>query len=138
MLAHLPLFAHENSKQVLIIGGGDAGIAREVLKHECVKKVVLCEIDSVVIEASRLYLPNISCELDNPRLEVAVTDGIEYLKTHLGQFDVIITDSSDPIGPAQQLYDSSFYTLLKAALKPNGIVASQGSITLFIEKCVCL
>jgi spermidine synthase len=93
MLAHVPLFAHKNPKNVLIIGGGDAGIAREVLKHSCVEKVVLCEIDPVVIEASRLYLPSISCELDNPRLEVTVTDGIEYLKTHIGEFDVIITDS---------------------------------------------
>lgn len=140
MLAHLPLFAHPNPKTVLIIGGGDGGIAREVLKHS-VEKVVLCEIDQLVIEASRLFLPSISCELNNQRLEIVVTDGIEYLKNNLGQFDVIITDSvsetviikntpfrfkSDPIGPAEGLYDSTFYSLLKKALKPHGIVASQG------------
>lgn len=80
----------------------------------------------MVVEVSKQYLPTISCEFNNPRLELAITDGIEYLKNHVGQFDIIITDSSDPIGPATDLYDSTFYKLLKNALKPNGILSSQG------------
>ncbi|KAI6182496.1 PABS domain-containing protein [Aphelenchoides bicaudatus] len=126
MLAHLPLFAHSNPKQVLIIGGGDGGVVREVLKHESVERVVLCEIDPVVVEVSRQHLPTISCALNNPRLDLQITDGIEYLKCHQQEFDVIITDSSDPIGPAKNLYEREFYSLLKSALRPNGIVASQG------------
>lgn len=90
------------------------------------EKVVLCEIDPLVVEVSKQFLPTISCELDNPRLEIVITDGIEYLKRHQKKFDVIITDSSDPLGPAQKLYEFGYYTLLRDSLNPNGIIASQG------------
>uniref|UniRef100_A0A915BGZ5 Spermidine synthase n=1 Tax=Parascaris univalens TaxID=6257 RepID=A0A915BGZ5_PARUN len=126
MLAHLPMFAHPNPKKVLIIGGGDGGILREVLKHECVESVSMCEIDEMVIEASKKYLLHMSIAFDNPKLKLFIGDGFEFLKEHKNEFDVIITDSSDPIGPAESLFGRSYYELIKDSLKHGGILASQG------------
>uniref|UniRef100_F1L7H4 Spermidine synthase n=1 Tax=Ascaris suum TaxID=6253 RepID=F1L7H4_ASCSU len=126
MLAHLPMFAHPDPKKVLIIGGGDGGILREVLKHECVESVSMCEIDEMVIEASKKYLPHMSVAFDNPKLKLFIGDGFEFLKEHKNEFDVIITDSSDPIGPAESLFGKSYYELIKDSLRRGGVLASQG------------
>lgn len=126
MLAHLPLNAHPNPKNVLIIGGGDGGVLREVVKHPQVDKVDMCEIDEKVIEVSKKYLPNMSCGFESSKLNLHIGDGFEYMKNHQGKYDVIITDSSDPIGPASSLFEKSYYELMKKALKPNGIVCCQG------------
>ncbi|XP_055864979.1 spermidine synthase-like [Biomphalaria glabrata] len=126
MLAHLPLCSHKNPKKVLIIGGGDGGVAREVLKHECVEEVHMCEIDQYVVEVSKKYLPGMSTSFSNPRLHLHIMDGFEFMGQHQEEFDVIITDSSDPIGLASSLFEKNYYELMKKALKPNGIVCSQG------------
>ena len=80
MIAHIPMMHHKSPKTVLVIGGGDGGTVREVLKHDTVEKVILCEIDGMVIDACKKYLPTISCELDNPKCEILVEDAIEYMK----------------------------------------------------------
>ncbi|BFZ23876.1 hypothetical protein BsWGS_26915 [Bradybaena similaris] len=126
MLAHLPLYSHRNPKKVLIIGGGDGGVAREVLKHACVEEVHMCEIDERVIEVSKKYLPQMSSSFSDPRLKLIVGDGFKYMGLHQGEFDVIVTDSSDPVGPASSLFEKQYYELMKKALRPNGIVCSQG------------
>ncbi|CAL1532620.1 unnamed protein product [Lymnaea stagnalis] len=126
MLAHLPLCSHKNPKKVLIIGGGDGGVARELLKHDCLEEVHMCEIDEAVVEVSKKYLPGMASSFSNPRLTLHIMDGFEYMGQHQGEFDVIITDSSDPIGPASSLFQKQYYELMKKALKPNGIVCSQG------------
>ncbi|CAG5118462.1 unnamed protein product [Candidula unifasciata] len=126
MLAHLPLFSHSNPKKVLIIGGGDGGVAREVLKHDCVEEVHMCEIDERVIEASKKYLPQMASSFSDPRMKLYIGDGFKYISQHEGEFDVIVTDSSDPIGPASSLFEKQYYELMKKALRPNGIVCSQG------------
>ncbi|EGT49477.1 hypothetical protein CAEBREN_25958 [Caenorhabditis brenneri] len=126
MLAHLPMFAHPNPKKVLIIGGGDGGILREVLKHDTVEKVVMCEIDQMVIDVAKKYLPGMSSGFTHPKLDLFVGDGFEFLKNHVNEFDVIITDSSDPVGPAESLFGKTYYELLAAALKADGILSSQG------------
>jgi spermidine synthase len=126
MLTHLPMFAHPNPKKVLIIGGGDGGILREVLKHDTVESVTMCEIDQLVIDVSKKFLPNMSKEFSNPKLELFVGDGFEFLKRHKEAFDVIITDSSDPVGPAESLFGKSYYELLKESLRSGGILSSQG------------
>uniref|UniRef100_A0A8R1DIX7 PABS domain-containing protein n=1 Tax=Caenorhabditis japonica TaxID=281687 RepID=A0A8R1DIX7_CAEJA len=126
MLAHLPLFAHPNPKRVLIIGGGDGGILREVLKHETVEAVTMCEIDEMVIDVAKKYLPGMSCAFSHPKLDLYCGDGFEFLKNHKNEFDVIITDSSDPVGPAESLFGQSYYELLRDALKEDGILSSQG------------
>ncbi|KAH9513472.1 hypothetical protein Btru_033153 [Bulinus truncatus] len=126
MLAHLPLCSHKNPKKVLIIGGGDGGVAREVLKHDCVEEVHMCEIDKAVVEASKQYLPGMAISFSNPRLHLHIMDGFEFMGQHQEEFDVIITDSSDPIGLASSLFEKQYYELMKKALKPNGVVCSQG------------
>lgn len=126
MLAHLPMFSHPEPRNVLVIGGGDGGILREVLKHDTVEKAVICEIDSEVIHLSKKYLPSLAIGYDDPRVEVHVMDGAKYMADHASEYDVIITDSSDPIGPAEVLFQPPFYAAMAKCLKPGGIVASQG------------
>lgn len=125
MISHIPMLAHKEPKTVLVIGGGDGGTIREVVKHPSVEKAVLCEIDGMVIESCKQHLPSIAGELDNPKVEVLVQDAIEYIKTQKAQFDVILIDSTDPMGPGEGLFTKEFYTNVKQALKPGGIMAAQ-------------
>lgn len=125
MIAHIPMMNHKGPKSVLVIGGGDGGTVREVLKHNTVKKVVLCEIDGMVIDACKKYLPTIAGELDNPKVEVLVQDAIEYIKTKENEFDIVLIDSTDPMGPGEGLFTEEFYTNVKKSLKKGGIVAAQ-------------
>ena len=125
MIAHIPMINHKEPKTVLVIGGGDGGTVREVLKHDTVEKVVLCEIDGMVIDACKKYLPTIAGELDNPKVEVLVEDAIEYIKTKTNEFDIILIDSTDPMGPGEGLFTEEFYTNVKKSLKKGGIVAAQ-------------
>lgn len=125
MITHVPMMTHPNPEKVLIIGGGDGGTAREVLRYKSVKKCVMVEIDPVVIEASREWLPQTSNQFSNPKLEILVADGVDYMKTSKETFDVIIVDSSDPIGPATPLFNIDFYKDIYARLSDNGIVVSQ-------------
>lgn len=125
MIAHIPMMNHKCPKNVLVIGGGDGGTVREVLKHKTVEKVVLCEIDEMVIEVSKKYLPTIACELDNPKVEIRVEDAIEYIKDKKNMFDVILIDSTDPMGPGVGLFTEEFYTNVKESLKKDGIMVAQ-------------
>ncbi|XP_053998880.1 spermidine synthase [Hylaeus anthracinus] len=124
-IAFLPLCSHPNPKTVLIVGGGDGGVAREVAKHPDVEGIVQVEIDEKVLEVSKKYLPLLGTGLDHPKVTLNIGDGFEFLKKHVGQFDVIITDSSDPVGPAECLFQESYFSAMKNALKPGGIVCSQ-------------
>ncbi|XP_050302759.1 spermidine synthase [Anthonomus grandis grandis] len=125
MISFLPLCAHKNPKNVLIVGGGDGGVAREVAKHPSVEQFVQVEIDAMVIEQSKKFLPFMAKGFESPKLTLIVGDGFEYMKNHQNKFDVIITDSSDPIGPAVNLFTENYFKLLKDALRPNGIICSQ-------------
>ncbi|KJA22445.1 hypothetical protein HYPSUDRAFT_41081 [Hypholoma sublateritium FD-334 SS-4] len=126
MIAHLPLASHPNPKKVLVIGGGDGGVVREVLKHDTVEQVVLCDIDEAVIRVSKIYLPHMSELLASPKVTVHVGDGFKFLATHEGTYDVIITDSSDPVGPAASLFEKPYFQLLHDALTPGGHISTQG------------
>ena len=125
MITHVPLFTHKNPKKVLVIGGGDGGAIREILKHPSVEKAVLVEIDRRVIEISKQYLPTISCALDDDRVEVCIEDGIKYVQNHKNEFDVILVDSTDPVGPAVGLFARDFYKYIYDALKEDGIFVAQ-------------
>uniref|UniRef100_A0A915KXW6 Spermidine synthase n=1 Tax=Romanomermis culicivorax TaxID=13658 RepID=A0A915KXW6_ROMCU len=134
MLAHLPMTLNPSAKQVLIIGGGDGGILREVLKHPHVESVVLCEIDKKVVDACKKYLPSMAASFGHPKVTLHIGDGLEFMKKNQNRFDVIITDSSDPIGPAETLFTDSYYHLLNGALTENGVLASQAeSIWLHLD-----
>lgn len=125
MLAHVGLHTHPNPKNVLVVGGGDGGVIREIIKHPTVQKAVLAEIDGRVIEVSKQYFPEIAQGLKDPRVEVEVTDGIKYVQEHPKQFDVIYIDSTDPIGPAVGLFAKEFYQSVYNALREDGLFVAQ-------------
>lgn len=124
-IAHLPMFYHTNPKNVLIIGGGDGGVLREVLRHD-IDHVTMVEIDGKVVELSKQYLPSISDgAFENPKTELIIGDGKAYVENTDKKFDVIILDLSDPDGPAELLITEEFYTSVKKALKPGSVVSVQ-------------
>lgn len=125
MMAHVPLFTHPNPRKVLVVGGGDGGVVREVLKHPCVEKVTMVEIDRRVVEISKLYFPTISCKLDDPKVEIVIGDGIDFVKRTCDSYDVAIIDSTDPVGPAVGLFTAEFYGSLYDALGPDGVFVTQ-------------
>jgi spermidine synthase len=125
MVTHVPMFTHPNPKKVLVVGGGDGGAIREVLKHPSVEKAVLVEIDGKVIEYSKKFLPNIAGELDNPRVEVQVDDGFMHIHNHKNEYDVIMVDSTEPVGPAAKLFEKGFYQGIYDALTEDGIFVAQ-------------
>ncbi len=125
MIAHVPLFAHPNPERVLIIGGGDGGTAREVLRHPQVKECVMVEIDEEVINVSREHFPAIASELDNPRLDLRIEDGMAYIRNNENAFDVILIDSTDPVGIAENLITVKFYEETHRSLKQGGIMVAQ-------------
>mmetsp|Transcript_54757 Transcript_54757/g.123302 ORF Transcript_54757/g.123302 Transcript_54757/m.123302 type:complete len:318 (-) Transcript_54757:10-963(-) len=127
MMAHLPLFSHKAPSKVLIIGGGDGGVLREVCKHKCLTHVDMCEIDNGVIEASKRFFPTVSCAFGDPRVNLVVGDGVAFAeKAAEGTYDVIVIDSSDPVGPAEKLFSPEFYANAHRILKPGGVLCSQG------------
>ena len=125
MISHIPMNSHPNPERVLVIGGGDGGTVREVLKHDTVKEVVLCEIDGMVIDACKKYLPSIAGMLDDERVDIQVRDGIEYISQHEDAFDIILIDSTDPMGPGEGLFTEEFYSNVNKALKEGGIMCAQ-------------
>ncbi|MEO0239452.1 MAG: polyamine aminopropyltransferase [candidate division WOR-3 bacterium] len=125
MITHPALRIHPDPKKVLIIGGGDGGTAREVLKYKEVEKVVMVEIDKDVVELSKKYFPTISCALEDPRLEIKYEDGVNFVRETEEKFDVMLLDTSDPVGPAEVLYRREFYENCKRSLNKNGILVTQ-------------
>jgi spermidine synthase len=129
MMVHIPLIAHGNAEQVLIIGGGDGGALREVVRHKNVKKIVLVEIDHSVVDLSKQYLPTLSNgAFNDPRLELVICDGAEYVKNTKSCFDVIICDSTDPMGSAEVLFSEEFYGNCKKILNEKGIFVNQNGV----------
>ena len=135
MITHVPLLTHPNPKRALIIGGGDGGTAREMLRHESLEEVVMVEIDEKVIEACRQHLPGISSALDHPRLNLIVDDGIKYVRATADEsFDLIVVDSTDPVGPAEGLFSVDFYKEVYRILSPDGIMVTQSESPRFNSK----
>lgn len=129
MLAHLPILAHGRAKRVLIIGGGDGGMAEEVLKHRTVEHVTMVEIDAGVVEFSRQYLPEI-CKgaFDDPRLNLVIADGAKFVAETQDRFDVAIIDSTDPVGPGEVLFTEGFYGNARRRLAEGGVIATQNGV----------
>lgn len=125
MISHIPLCSHKTPENILVIGGGDGGTVREVLLHDTVKNVDLCEIDGLVIEASKQFLPTIAGKLDDKRVNIYVEDAIEFIKNKKNCYDVVLIDSTDPMGPGEGLFTEEFYTNVKESLKEGGIVVPQ-------------
>ncbi|NJD98320.1 polyamine aminopropyltransferase [Thermococcus sp. LS1] len=134
-LVHPVMLAHPNPRRVLIIGGGDGGTLREVLRHKTVEKAIMVEIDEMVIEVSKIYMNVARGAFEDPRAEVIVGDGVEYLKNTDEKFDVIIVDSTDPVGPAKMLFSEGFFRNAYEKLNDNGLYITQaGSVYLFTNE----
>ncbi len=129
MMAHVPIMAHGQARRVLIIGGGDGGMAREVLKHRAVEAVTMVEIDRGVVDMSREHLPSLSAgAFDDPRLDLVIADGARFVAETDQRFDIIIVDSTDPIGPGEVLFTAEFYADCKRCLTAGGIVVTQNGV----------
>ncbi|KAK4779972.1 hypothetical protein SAY87_016078 [Trapa incisa] len=126
MITHLPLCSIPNPKKVLVIGGGDGGVLREVARHTSVEQIDICEIDSMVIDVSKQFFPEIAVGFEDPRVNLTVGDGVAFLKAvPEATYDAVIVDSSDPIGPAQELFEKPFFESVAKALRPGGVVCTQ-------------
>ena len=123
MMAHVPLCAHKNPENVLIIGGGDGAIMREVLKHDCVKKCTLIDIDKRVKECSEKYLPFAGSSFSNPRADFKCMDAMKYIRETSERYDVVIIDSTDPVDFAAGLFRADFYSDVKKVMKPEAMLS---------------
>lgn len=135
MIAHPAMQIHGKAENVLVIGGGDGGTIRELLRYPNVKKVTMVEIDETVIKASKEWLPAVSSQFGNPKLNLIIGDGIEFVKSApANSYDLIIVDGSDPVGPAEGFFTVDFYRNAHKALKENGVLAAQGESPMFHTK----
>ncbi len=129
MLTHVPILAHGAVKELLIVGGGDGGMLREVIKHRDIERITQVEIDAKVIEMSKEFLPNHSQgAFDDPRVDIVIDDGMNFVNSSERRFDVIISDSTDPIGPGESLFTGDFYQACHNCLKPGGILVTQNGV----------
>ncbi len=124
MLVHVVMHAHPEPKRVVVIGGGDGGAVREVLRHETVEKVFFVEIDEEVIKVSKKFFPTVSCELENSKVEIKCMDGSEFIKSRKGDIDIVIVDSTDIIGFAKSIFTVEFFKSVKESLGDNGMLVT--------------
>jgi spermidine synthase len=134
MLVHIPLLSHPNPESILVVGGGDGGTVREILLHDTVKRVDMVEIDAEVVEVSRKYLPGLADKLDNPKVNLVIQDAVEFVKNLEQVYDLVLVDSTDPIGPGEGLFSSAFYMEVNKALKPGGMLAVQSESPFGLKK----
>ncbi|KAK8962696.1 Spermidine synthase 1 [Platanthera guangdongensis] len=126
MITHLPLCSIRNPKKVLVIGGGDGGVLREVSRYPSVEQVDICEIDEMVVDVSKHFFPNLAIGFEDSRVNLHIGDGVAFLRNvPEGTYDAVIVDSSDPIGPAQELFEKPFFESVAKALRPGGVVCTQ-------------
>ena len=129
MMTHVPILAHGEARRVLIVGGGDGGILREVARHDGVEHITMVEIDKAVVDMCREFLPNHSAGVfDDPRLDLVIADGAEFMAGDSGRYDVIIVDSTDPIGPGEVLFEKTFYGDCRRRLSERGVLVTQNGV----------
>ena len=125
MITHVPMAVHPNPRKILIIGAGDGGVTRELTRYNHVEHIDLVEIDKMVIDVCKEYLPKTSCALDDPRVHIHYEDGLKYIRSCENKYDVIIVDSTDPFGPGESLFTKEFYGSCFKALREDGIMVNQ-------------
>jgi len=132
MMTHVPIFAHGNPREVLIVGGGDCGIAEEVLKHKSVRRLTQVEIDASVVEFSKEHFPEFTKPvLTNKRFDLVIDDGMNYVAKTDRCFDIIIVDSTDPLGPGKVLFSEKFYAACKRCMAKGGLLITQNGVPIF-------
>ncbi len=125
MITNVPLFAHKNPKDVLVIGGGDGGTVRELAKHTYLNSITEVEIDKMVVDAAKRHMPFVGCGYDSEKVNLIIGDGIEFVKDKKESYDIVIIDSTDPFGPAEGLFSGEFYGNVRNALREGGFVVAQ-------------
>jgi spermidine synthase len=132
MLSHVPILAHGAVRDVLVVGGGDGGMIEEICKHADVEHVTMAELDAGVIDLARAHLPELSNgAFDDPRLEIVIGDGKDFVATSERRFDLIVVDSTDPIGPGEALFTAGFYADCRRLLRPGGVIVTQNGVPFF-------
>ncbi len=135
MIVHVPMLTHPDVKDVLVIGAGDGGTIRELVRHQGIEKITMVEIDEAVVRASKQFLPTISSALEHPKLNLLIDDGINFVKNaDDSSYDLIIIDSSDPVGPSEGLFTKSFYQDVYRCLRPGGVITVQSESPIFHRK----
>ena len=125
MITHIPMAVHPNPENILVIGAGDGGDERELTRYQSPKCIDLVEIDELVIEVCRKYLPKTACRLDDPRVHIHIADGLKFIRSCENKYDLIIVDSTDPFGPGEGLFTKEFYGSCYNALREDGIMVNQ-------------
>ena len=125
MITHVPMAVHPDARDVLVIGAGDGGVVRELTRYESVRHIDMVEIDPLVVDVCKKYLPQTACRLDDPRLNLVFEDGLKYVRTKKDAYDLIIVDSTDPFGPGEGLFTREFYGNCFNALRDDGIMVNQ-------------
>lgn len=137
MIVHVPMAVHPNPQRVLVIGAGDGGVVRELTRYDSVKKIDLVEIDEMVVNVCKKFLPQTSCKFDDERVSVYFQDGVEYVKKCEHKYDLIIVDSTDPFGPGEALFTEEFYGNCYKALKDDGIMVNQHESAYYENDAFC-
>lgn len=125
MITHVPMAVNPEAKKVLVIGAGDGGVVRELTRYSSIERIDMVEIDKMVVDVCREYLPQTSCRLDDSRVNLYYEDGMKYVRTRENEYDLIIVDSTDPFGPGEGLFTREFYGNCHKALTDNGILVNQ-------------
>lgn len=138
MITHIPMAVHPNPKNILVIGAGDGGVIRELTRYSNVESIDLVEIDELVIEVSRKYLPTTACCLGDERVHIFCEDGVKFIRRCDNKYDVIIVDSTDPFGPGESLFTKEFYGSCNKALRDDGIMVNQHESPFYDEDALAM
>ena len=133
MITHVPMAVHPRVKSVLVIGAGDGGVIRELVRYPEIEDIDLVEIDELVVEVCRKYLPQTACRMDDPRVHIHYEDGLKYIRSCENEYDLIIVDSTDPFGPGEGLFTREFYGNCCKALREDGIMSNQHESPFYAE-----
>lgn len=138
MITHVPMAVHPNVKNVLVIGAGDGGVARELTRYSTIENIDIVEIDEMVVEVCKKYLPTTACGFDDNRVNLIYQDGLKYIRKRENEYDLIIVDSTDPFGPGEGLFTKEFYGNCFKALKDDGIMVNQHESPFYEEDAVAM
>ncbi|MEH6941121.1 polyamine aminopropyltransferase [Bacillus sp. JJ722] len=133
MITHVPMAVHPNPRNILIIGAGDGGVVREITHYKGVEHIDLVEIDEMVIDVCKKYLPQTARSFDDPRVQVHIEDGLRFIRSCENQYDLIIVDSTNPFGPGEGLFTKEFYGSCYKALREDGIMVNQQESPFYTE-----
>ncbi|MFA9463193.1 MAG: polyamine aminopropyltransferase [Velocimicrobium sp.] len=138
MIVHVPMAVHPNVKRVLVIGAGDGGVIRELTRYTSIDHIDMVEIDELVVEVCKKYLPLTACSLDDPRVDIMYQDGLKYVRSKENEYDLIIVDSTDPFGPGEGLFTKEFYGNCYKALREDGIIVNQHESPFYNEDALAM